>query len=261
VRVFSYGGGVQSTAALVLAVEGRIDYPTFLFANVGDDSEHPATLAYVRDVAMPYAAQHGIELVELRYVRTDGEQRTLYQQVMRDDNRVDIPMFLDPIGAPAQRACTENWKIRVIDRELKRRGATPDSPGIVGMGISVDEYQRMHSDDPRYPYKKREYPLIDLRISRADCHQIIERAGLPVPPKSSCWFCPFHRMTDWRRLKSSEPALFARAVEVEQHVNAKRARMGKNPMWLSHALRPLDVAISGDQLELDLMCESGYCMT
>jgi hypothetical protein len=39
-RVVSYDGGVQSNALLVLAAQGRIDYRTFLFANVGDDSEH-----------------------------------------------------------------------------------------------------------------------------------------------------------------------------------------------------------------------------
>ena len=42
-RVFSYGGGVQSTAALVLASQHKIDFKTFLFCNVGDDSENPAT--------------------------------------------------------------------------------------------------------------------------------------------------------------------------------------------------------------------------
>ena len=36
-KVFSYGGGVQSTAALVLAAQGKIDYQTFLFCNVGAD--------------------------------------------------------------------------------------------------------------------------------------------------------------------------------------------------------------------------------
>jgi hypothetical protein len=55
-RQVSYGGGVQSNALLVLAAQGPIDYRTFPFANVGDDSEHSATLRYVRDVAMPYAA-------------------------------------------------------------------------------------------------------------------------------------------------------------------------------------------------------------
>ena len=46
-RVASYGGGVQSTAMLVLAAQRIIDFPLFLFANVGDDSEHPASLRYV----------------------------------------------------------------------------------------------------------------------------------------------------------------------------------------------------------------------
>ena len=75
VRAFSSGGGVQSTAALVLAVQGRIDFPTHLFANVGDDSEAPATLTYVRSVLMPYAAAHGVEFVELHKIRTRGADR------------------------------------------------------------------------------------------------------------------------------------------------------------------------------------------
>jgi site-specific DNA-cytosine methylase len=36
-RVVAYGGGVQSTALLVLAAQERIDFRTFLIANVGED--------------------------------------------------------------------------------------------------------------------------------------------------------------------------------------------------------------------------------
>ena len=43
-RVISYGGGVQSTALVVLAAQGKIGHvDAALFANVGDDSEHPAS--------------------------------------------------------------------------------------------------------------------------------------------------------------------------------------------------------------------------
>lgn len=42
--IFSTGGGVQSTACLVLAAQGKIPYRTFVFANVGDKAESPATL-------------------------------------------------------------------------------------------------------------------------------------------------------------------------------------------------------------------------
>ncbi|HEV2344510.1 MAG TPA: hypothetical protein VGS97_10495 [Actinocrinis sp.] len=44
---FSFGGGVQSVACFVLAATGLIPYRIFLFVNVADDSEHPATLDYL----------------------------------------------------------------------------------------------------------------------------------------------------------------------------------------------------------------------
>ena len=52
-RSISYGGGVQSTALLVLAAQKRIDFRTFLMANVGDDSENPGTLRYLEEYAKP----------------------------------------------------------------------------------------------------------------------------------------------------------------------------------------------------------------
>ena len=52
--VISYGGGVQSTALVVLAATGRLGkVDAALFSNVGDDSEEPATLRYVRMVSDP----------------------------------------------------------------------------------------------------------------------------------------------------------------------------------------------------------------
>ena len=108
-RTFSYGGGVQSTACLVLAAQGKIDFKTFLFANVGDDSEDPATLEYMEKYAYPYAKSEGIELVELRRIKRGGEEETLYQNVTRMDLRaVNIPIRMNN-GAPGNRNCTGTW--------------------------------------------------------------------------------------------------------------------------------------------------------
>ena len=86
-RAVAYGGGVQSTALLVLAAQGQIDFPVFLFCNVGADSEDPATLTYVEDHAKPYAALHGIQLHELHRVRRDGTTETLYGRLARGRRR------------------------------------------------------------------------------------------------------------------------------------------------------------------------------
>jgi len=264
-RTFSYGGGVQSTAALVLAAQGAIDFPIFLFCNVGDDSEHPATLAYVENVAKPYARAQKIELIELRHMRKDGTEQTLYQRMTKDGSKsVDIPAYMFPSGMPSGRTCTQEFKINQINRWLKENGVVKTAPARMGLDISIDEYQRMKTDDPAYPLIQKEYPLINLRLSRQDCMNVIERAGLAVPPKSACWFCPYHRIKDWQTMKRTTPALFDRAIKLEQSLLSQRARLGKEPIFLTSKLRPLDSVI-GDQSDMfddvDDACESGYCMT
>lgn len=265
-RTFSYGGGIQSTAALVLAVQGRIDFRTFLFANVGDDSEHPATLRYVREVAMPYAEANGIRLEELHRVKRDGSEETLYGRLTKQSGRSQtIPVYLSS-GAPGSRSCTADFKIRVIGKWLRLNGATAASPAVTGLGISLDEFHRARSDSG-IAYQELVYPLITLRLTRQDCVQIIERAGLVVPPKSSCWFCPYHSMRKWQDMRDNEPDLFWMAVDIERHMSQRRLEdAGKDAVWLSRKLVPLDQATSPHRQlpmlldETEDACESGYCM-
>lgn len=266
-RVFSFGGGVQSTAALVLATQGRIDYRTFLFSNVGDDSEHPDTLAYVNDVAMPYAKKNGIELIELRHRRRDGDEETLYKKLTRPGSRsTGIPIYLEGSGAPARRSCTVQFKIERMAVWQRRHGATRENPCITGLGISIDEIHRARTDSG-IDTQILEYPLIDLRLRRSDCVKIISDAGLPVPPKSSCWFCPFHNKYQWHRLKTDRPDLFAKAVELERTLSERSEKtLGRGKVYLTRDLIPLDRVIGDqmdmfppDEISLD-NCESGYCM-
>jgi hypothetical protein len=263
----SYGGGVQSTALLVLAAQRRFDARLFLFANVGDDSEHPATLRYLSEIARPYAAAHGIELVELhrefRRGARAGQVETLYGRLTRPGSRsLPIPVRMAN-GAPGTRACTADFKVRVVGAELRRRGASVEDPARVALGISTDELERAKPGiDPRAPYQHRVYPLLDLGLSRRDCARLIAAAGLPVPPKSACWFCPFHDQEAWRRLKRDTPDLFDRACALEALLNDRRRRLGKDHVWLTRHARPL-ASVVDDQLVLPGLdaCDSGWCMT
>lgn len=267
-RVFSYGGGVQSTAALVLAAQGRIDFRVFLFCNVGADSENPATLDYIRDVARPYAKRAGIEIHELSRVFRRGPRKgqgeTIYGHLTRKGSKsIPIPMRMSRTGMPGSRSCTVDFKIKLSGRWLKERGATATNPATVGLGISLDEFHRMRTASREY--ELLEYPLIDLRLDRGQCISIIRDAGLPVPPKSSCYFCPFHSHEEWRRLRDEEPGLFALSVDLERLLNERRAAFGKDPMYMHRALIPLDLAVgtakqAGLWDEIDV-CESGYCLT
>lgn len=269
-QVFSFGGGVQSTAALVLAAQGELACDAFLFANVGEDSEHPATLRYVREVAMPYAERNGIALHELRRVRKDGSTETLYGRLTNGSSRsIDIPVRLAGSGAPARRNCTVGFKVRVIASWCWKHGARPQRPATTMLGISLDEFQRMRNDSG-FSYTRLAYPLIDRRMNRQDCMNVIARAGLAIPPKSSCWFCPFHSMRRWQEMRDNEPELFERACGLEAMLGERASKLHmsrgytNDRVYFTRKLIPLAKAVgemSTRSLFEDEVCESGYCMT
>ena len=266
IRSISYGGGVQSTALLVLAAQGRIDFRTFLMANVGNDSEIPATLRYLEKHAKPYATDHGIELTVLDRVKRDGSTETLWGRLTREGSRsLPIPVRMSN-GAPGQRSCTADFKIKVIGKELKRRGATEATPAVIGIGISVDEIHRANNRRTE-PHEVITYPLLDLGLRRTDCARVIREAGLPVPPKSSCFFCPFHRPETWHDQRRDEPELFEKSCQLEELLNERRDELGKDHVFLTRFNRPLREAIP-DGVDLlpmfdaaDGACDSGWCMT
>ncbi|MCY0939241.1 phosphoadenosine phosphosulfate reductase [Streptomyces sp. H34-S4] len=261
-KTISFGGGVQSMGLMVLAARDEIPHRTFLFANVGDDSEDPRTLDYVERVTAPYAKANGLDLRVLHRTRRSGERETLWGRLMRQGSRsLPIPVRMSN-GAPGTRSCTKDFKITVTGRWLREHGARAAAPAEVDIGISLDEISRA-SNRRTEPYEEVTYPLLDLRMRRADCLTVIADEGLEAPAKSACFFCPLKSTAGWRELRRDRPGLFERACELEDTLIARRATLGRDPVFLSRAGRPLHEAVSAaqDELPLDVGCDSGWCMT
>lgn len=265
-RFISYGGGVQSTALIVLAVQGRIDMPTAaLFSNVGDDSEHPKTLEYVRNIVTPWAAKHGLPVIELHRTLKTGEKQTLWQRIMDYDGealREPIPVY-GWSGAPLSRSCTADHKIKVLGKYVKSQCEKNDWPVEMMLGISVDEIHRANRGKNE-PWEKRVYPLLDLGLRRDHCVEIIAKAGLPVPPKSACFFCPYTRMESWEKMKLNEPDLFKKCCDLEDKLNERRLKRGKPPVYLTRRNKPLSECVGLPQPQLfedfnDGQCDEGVC--
>lgn len=260
-RVISYGGGVQSTALVVLAATGMIDADLAIFANVGDKAEHPRTIQYVNEVATPWAKSRGLDVITERWVDRSGRVRDLYDDLVRPDLRsIPIPVFMEG-GAPGRRQCTARYKIEVVGRAVRARGATPDNPATVMVGISTDEFQRVNSRRSQN-WEVPTYPLIDLGMSRHDCELLIADAGLPVPHKSACWFCPLQGPKGWAEKRRDEPELFARGVELERDINDKRRALGRDEVGLAAGGVALeDIHEADPQLFNGGGCDEGYCWT
>lgn len=245
----------------MLAASGTIPYRTFVFANVGMRSESPDTIQYVANVLKPFADAHGISWVDVQRKRRDGTVVDLYEELHRPSRSIDIPVRMSN-GAPGNRNCTVEFKIKPIAKWIKA-----NAPGcVLGKGISTDEPHRATPSRESDGYASA-YPLIELGLSRSDCLRVVREAGLPQPPKSSCWFCPYKTTDQWITLRREKPELFEQVVRLERTLNAKREAIGKDRVFISGRCKPIDVAIP-DQLGLFAEwieeqdgCESGYCMT
>jgi hypothetical protein len=160
-----------------------------------------------------------------------------------------------------RRQCTKNWKVDAIWAECKRiglKGAT------VQLGISWDEAHRV-SDSRRKEIAHR-YPLIEQRITRAECRAIIREAALPQPPKSRCQFCPLQRQESWRLRAATQPEGFEKCARLEDIIIEREYRKGRGPAYLSSAGKPLREAFPPGQAVMPMGDEEdgtcgGYCFT
>jgi hypothetical protein len=84
------------------------------------------------------------------------------------------------------------------------------------------------------------YPLLDWGYDRERCKQIITAAGLPVPMKSACWFCPASKKAEILWLREHHPALLERALEVERNARDKLTSvkgLGRSFSWEDYLKR------------------------
>ncbi len=108
------------------------------------------------------------------------------------------------------------------------------------IGYDAGETRRIQHaapiDEADKKYEKH-YPLYEWGWTREECVRVIERAGLPKPGKSSCFFCPSMKKKEIQALWENYPDLFQRAIALEhgsaaRNVNVKG--LGRDWSWESY---------------------------
>lgn len=244
-HILSFGGGVNTVALMIMLVRDGAPLDAAVFADTG--GEVPETYHSV-DTAREYLGKHGIPLiaVEARPRKTD-----LYATAFR--RRV--------IPSVQWRWCTRDFKVNPIHKYYSELGV----PIYQYMGIAFDEIHRMK--DSRDDNITNVYPLIDNRMTRQDCVDVIAGAGLPVPAKSGCYFCPFNSTDRWRYLLHHHPHLVDKAIALEenskhfpnQRLTDQVFRSRDRVTLREYRLRLME-ATDAAQVPDGMEC-GGYCMT
>jgi hypothetical protein len=242
-RVLGYGGGRQTVAYCVLIAQGKVPKPDHIvIADTG--RENTSTWDYLEEVARPLLASVGLTV----------------EVAPRSLSKVDLYAHNGDLLLPAYTAtgkltafCSNEWKARVVTRYLRAQGVEEH---ISLIGFALDEKKRIKSTEGR------EFPLVDLMLTKADCIRIILDAGLPLPPPSSCWMCPNKANEEWRYERDNYPADFERACVLDEEIRAEDIEAGGSGVWLHHSRAPLREADldAEDRRGPTRQCGLGLCM-
>ena len=245
--VWSFGGGTQSVAIAVLVAEGRLPKPErVVIADTGREASE--TWEYTREHVDPLLRTVGLEVETASH---DLATVDLYST----KGKLLLPVFTGDGGALTG-FCSNEWKKRVIGRWCRAQGYGPKKPLRMWIGISVDEIQRAKPSG--VGWMEYHWPLLfDLPTRRDECVAIVEGAGLPTPPRSSCWMCPYRSSAEWRHLRDSYPDDFEKAKKLEADIQEKD-RDGR--IYLTRTGVDLaDAPLDSKQGELFDQCDSGFC--
>jgi hypothetical protein len=188
--VLAYGVGVDSTALLIELAERGTPPDLVLTADTG--VEKPATYAYL-DIIGPWMAARGIRHEIVRYQTKRFKHWPPYHSLLE----MALTNGTLPSKSMGGSSCSLKYKKAPQDAYLATWQPAIDAWGrgqkvvrLIGFDAGPrDTLRTNHAAqivDPRYDCQ---YPLREWGWDRAACTERIARAGLPVPPKSSCWFC------------------------------------------------------------------------
>lgn len=205
--VVSYGAGVDSTA-LLAGMAARGERPDLiLFADTGD--EHPETYAFLPVIRAWLASVGfpGLVIVRRRPVRNRrGTYRTLLGSCLVNHTLPSIAFH--------RRGCSVKWKGDPMDRFVRAwaparaaRAAGLPVWRLIGYDAGPADCRRSTRLEDGTGWFRYRYPLREWGWDRERCAAEILAAGLPLPPKSACWFCSAQKPEELAELHYRHPEL------------------------------------------------------
>jgi hypothetical protein len=190
----AWGAGVDSTAVILRMLELEEPIDCVLFSDTG--GETPLTMTMLAYYSAVFEA-HGIPVHVVRYQPKNFKNYPPYSTL---EQNCLSNACLPSIAYGRNHSCSLKWKAAPQDKWTSQWQPAIDAwaaggkvTKIIGYDASPRDRRRfMHAQsrtdgDPKFSFR---YPLIEWNWSRDDCIAYIERTGHPVPPKSSCFFCP-----------------------------------------------------------------------
>jgi len=223
-NIISFGGGTNSTAMIIGIHQRGIPIDMIVFADTG--GEKPHTYEFIETLNIYLAARGLPEITVVRKVDENGDVMTLEDHCQKYNRLPGVAYGISDCAVcykigPQEKFCNNHPECKAAwkNGEKVNKFIGYDA----GEGRRINKRAERDAADKKYTYH---YPLIDWGWGRDECVAAIQSEGLPLPGKSSCFFCPNNRKPEIQALWENHPDLFDRAVAIE-HNARKQKRSGK----------------------------------
>lgn len=245
--VLMYGGGRQTIAIIVLILQGKLPMPDFIvIADTGREKQ--TTWDYLNKFVKPVLSIPVHRIDKSKYATVD-----LYRETRAGDRYLLIPAFTKETNGKEGKLetyCSNEWKLRVCDRFLKREIGLRD--WISWIGFSADEPKRFNAKR-RSMGDKVWFPLVDgVPTTKEECVKLVMEFGWPMPRHSACWMCPLQDDGNWL---DNTPDDMEKAVILE-----KQMQLQDPNVFLHRSLVPIGEVVFDRSKQAKEPCDSGVCM-
>ena len=208
------GVGVDSVAMLVGMWRRGIRPDLITFADTG--GEKPETYAYIPILRAWLASVGFPDLVIVRYAGKHGRYSTLEGNCIANKT---LPRL-----AFGGKGCSLKFKT-APQNAYRAKWGPARAAWKAGFKVRVAiGYDNGKSDGRRSKLKETKrytyvYYLREWGWDRERCKAEILAAGLPVPMKSACWFCPANKVAEIEYLDDHHPELADRVIAMEDNAS------------------------------------------
>lgn len=223
--VVAFGGGVNSVAVCILLRDRGERPDAILFADTGGERE--VTYEATARMQTWCKAQGFPPIVDVWRVDKDGNRLELERHCLDNKTLPSLAFGFKKCSQKFKRQPQDKW---VNGWEPAIAAWSRGEKVVKVIGFDADESHRATRaiDDEKYTYR---YPLLEANIGRDECVEIIKAEGLPVPPKSSCFFCPASTVTEILALPRE---LQRRAIAIEDNAQGNLSSvlgLGRRFAW------------------------------
>lgn len=237
-EILSFGAGMQSTALALLSCENAHA------KKEGKEIPHPLVPIYDLVIFCDLGFEPPWVMEQVEFTRKACEQAGIWLKVLKsplyydfmenfgERRAISVPWWTlgdDGHKSKMPRNCTIDYKVNAISKFVRwevlgykkgqRLREEDKKAHTMHMGFSFEERKRC-KESPNPMFVNR-FPLVDMKLVRADNYAYIQDVWGLETKASACAFCPFHQNYFYKYLRENLPETYKKVIEVDELLRDK----------------------------------------